>query len=119
MYYSYFAFQLLTILVEINFTHATQIVSLTGFFEGKFHTKISNQVEFRQIVALRIEFDALIRQWRTRSGEIHAPAGQHKAETTLVIGEEYPGTYSAKYGSIEYLIAVKVFNGFYSIKNAS
>ncbi|EFO26112.1 hypothetical protein LOAG_02380 [Loa loa] len=96
------------ILVEINFAHTTQIISLTGFFEGKFRTKISNQVEFRQIIAFRIEFDTLIRQWRTQNGEIYAPAGQHKTEIRLVIGEECPESYLGKYGSIEYLTAVKL-----------
>uniref|UniRef100_A0A183H7I3 Arrestin_C domain-containing protein n=1 Tax=Onchocerca flexuosa TaxID=387005 RepID=A0A183H7I3_9BILA len=81
---------------------------LTGFFEGKFRTKISSQVEFQQIVTFRIEFDSLIQQWRRENGEIHASAGKHIAETELVIGEECPGSYSGKYGSIEYLTTVKV-----------
>ncbi|VDK79966.1 unnamed protein product [Onchocerca ochengi] len=100
--------QLFKILIEINFTHTTQIASLTGFFEGKFRTKISNQIEFQQIVAFRIEFDSLIRQWLRRNGEIHASPGKHITETELVIGEECPGSYSGKYGSIEYLITVKL-----------
>ncbi|VBB30415.1 unnamed protein product [Acanthocheilonema viteae] len=95
-------------MMEINFTHKTQITSLTGFFEGKFRTEISNQVEFRQIITFRIEFDDLIRQWCKGNGKIYAPAGQHKTEAKLVIGEECPGSYMGKYGSIEYLTAVKL-----------
>lgn len=94
--------------MEISFIHETQITSLTGFFEGKFRTKICNQVQLRQITAFRIEFDPLIRKWRKCNGEIYAPAGQHKIETKLIIGKECPGSYLGKYGSIEYSIAVKV-----------
>nr|CDQ05804.1 Bm9407, isoform a [Brugia malayi] len=98
----------LKILVEVNFIRSTPITSLTGFFKGQFHTKISNQIEFRQIVAFKIGFDTLTRQWPIENGEIYVPAGKHTAETNLAIGQECPGSYLGKYGSIEYFIAVEL-----------
>ncbi|KAK6103593.1 Arrestin (or S-antigen) N-terminal domain family protein [Brugia pahangi] len=100
--------QPLKILVEVNFIRSTPITSLTGFFKGQFHTKISNQIEFRQIVAFKIGFDTLTRQWPIENGEIYVPAGKHTAETNLAIGQECPGSYLGKYGSIEYFIAVEL-----------
>ncbi|VDN86655.1 unnamed protein product [Brugia pahangi] len=98
----------LKILVEVNFIRSTPITSLTGFFKGQFHTKISNQIEFRQIVEFKIGFDTLTRQWPIENGEIYVPAGKHTAETNLAIGQECPGSYLGKYGSIEYFIAVEL-----------
>ncbi|CAG9537584.1 unnamed protein product [Cercopithifilaria johnstoni] len=65
-------------------------------------------MESRQIASFPIKFDTLIRQWRNRNGEISAPAGKHKAVTKLIIDKECPGSYLGKYGSIEYLTAVKL-----------
>ncbi|VDK30193.1 unnamed protein product [Gongylonema pulchrum] len=96
------------ILVDFDFTHATRITCLTGIFEGRFRTAFANQVEYQQIIAFRIEFDALLRQWYTRQGKITAPAGHHRAESRIVIREHCPGTYFGKNGCIEYVVVVKM-----------
>lgn len=94
--------------MEFDFAHSTPITSLTGIFDGKFHTVISNQNETRQITGFRIELDALLRQWMTQNGKIRAPAGRFCAETRVTLPEDCPGSFRGKNGTIEYATTVKV-----------
>uniref|UniRef100_A0A914ZWL1 Arrestin C-terminal-like domain-containing protein n=2 Tax=Parascaris univalens TaxID=6257 RepID=A0A914ZWL1_PARUN len=96
------------VIVEFDFVHSVSVASLTGYFEGIVRTAFSSQSELRSLSAIRLDFDSLVRQWRSATGKLRALAGHYIHESRIAIGNDTPGTFFAKNGAIEYAITVRL-----------
>lgn len=97
-----------TVVVEFDFVHSVSVASLIGYFEGIVRTAFSSQSELRSLSAIRLDFDSLVRQWRSATGKLRALAGHYIHESRIALDSDTPGTFFAKNGAIEYAITVRV-----------
>uniref|UniRef100_A0A0M3IF87 Arrestin_N domain-containing protein n=1 Tax=Ascaris lumbricoides TaxID=6252 RepID=A0A0M3IF87_ASCLU len=87
-----------TVVVEFNFVHSVSVASLIGYFEGIVRTAFSSQSELRSLSAIRLDFDSLVRQWRSATGKLRALAGHYIHESRIALDSDTPGTFFAKNG---------------------